>query len=530
MDFNTILTLISSKTAFHPKQSGDSYICRCPAHPDNRPSLSVTKNAESNTLFKCFAGCTTQDICTAIGIDIKDLFQEDLPVAQKADGKVVTREVRYEYTDEQGNIEFTKVRKANKKFLFERTDSDGKTQYNNKGCRQLLYKLPLVIQAISDNKAVYLVEGEKDADNLIAYGLIATTAPTSLKWAPEHTDFLRKAHVVLLYDYDKTGVKRRDTICDALYGQVKSLRVIDLPGLELKDEHGQDITDWLHFGNSIKQLRQLVKNCHAFNPAMRNNPIKTVSMKELLYMKIPERKMLMEPFLPAQGLALLYAYRGVGKTHVALGIAYAIAAGTRFLYWNAPQPQRVLYIDGEMPASQMQKRLLSIVMSNDKTPEEDYLTIITPDIQEEPIPDLSTNKGRMFLEPYLQKHTLIIIDNISTLFRSTVENEAEGWNTIQQWALSLRKRGKTVLFIHHAGKGGQQRGTSKREDALDTVIKLSRPPDYRPDDGARFEVHFEKARNFHGADAMPFEVKLNIDETGCQYWRLSDIQPLIERK
>jgi putative DNA primase/helicase len=66
------------------------------------------------------------------------------------------------------------------------------------------------------------------------------------------------------------------------------------------------------------------------------------------------------------------------------------------------------------------------------------------------------------------------------------------------------------LIVHHAGKGGQQRGTSRREDVLDTSISLRRPEDYRPAEGARFEVHFEKHRDFFGEDAAPFEAKLEV--------------------
>jgi hypothetical protein len=37
---------------------------------------------------------------------------------------------------------------------------------------------------------------------------------------------------------------------------------------------------------------------------------------------------------------------------------------------------------------------------------------------------------------------------------------------------------------HHAGTNGRQRGASRREDALDTVIALRRPEDYSPEQGA----------------------------------------------
>ncbi len=95
---------------------------------------------------------------------------------------------------------------------------------------------------------------------------------------------------------------------------------------------------------------------------------------------------------------------------------------------------------------------------------------------------------------------------------------ADGWESTQAWALRQRASGRSVLFIHHAGKGGQQRGTSKREDVMDTVISLKRPQDYQPSQGARFEVHFEKARGFSGKDAEPLEVCLSItNETGYSW-------------
>ena len=42
------------------------------------------------------------------------------------------------------------------------------------------------------------------------------------------------------------------------------------------------------------------------------------------------------------------------------------------------------------------------------------------------------------------------------------------------WMLAQRAAARSVLLIHHAGKGGGQRGTSRKEDVLDTVISLSR--------------------------------------------------------
>jgi hypothetical protein len=62
---------------------------------------------------------------------------------------------------------------------------------------------------------------------------------------------------------------------------------------------------------------------------------------------------------------------------------------------------------------------------------------------------------------------------ISTLCRSGKEDESDSWLPIQNWLLSLRSLGKSVLKIHHAGKSGQQRGTSRRVQAGVELLKVA---------------------------------------------------------
>ena len=125
---------------------------------------------------------------------------------------------------------------------------------------------------------------------------------------------------------------------------------------------------------------------------------------------------------------------------------------------------------------------------------------------------------------YLEGVELIIVDNIATLARTGKTNDAESWLPIQEWALRQRAGGRSVLFIHHSGKSGAQRGTSAKEDVLDTVIGLRRPSDYEPSQGARFELHFEKARGFTGADAEPIEVAIIAGPGGGIEWRVTPLE------
>ena len=230
--------------------------------------------------------------------------------------------------------------------------------------------------------------------------------------------------------------------------------------------------------------------------------------EELLIKEIPPRKNLLTPWLPSQGLCMIYSKRGLGKTWLALEIAYAVSSGGRFLNWEAEYSQGVLYIDGEMPLSLMQERLSQIENSRGKKIG-GLLKILSPDAQEFGIPDLSTREGQEKIDELIgDEIKLVVLDNLSTLIRSGKESESDSWLPVQEWVLRLRSKGKSVLLIHHAGKGGQQRGTSRREDVLDTVIALRKPENYSPDSGTCFEVHFEKNRGLYGDNIKPFEAHL----------------------
>ncbi|NBV06699.1 MAG: RNA polymerase subunit sigma-70 [Proteobacteria bacterium] len=246
---------------------------------------------------------------------------------------------------------------------------------------------------------------------------------------------------------------------------------------------------------------------------------------EFLSKKLPKRELIISPCLPKQGLAMIFAKRGVGKTYFSLLLACKIASGRDVFKnrWKVNKEWKLLYIDGEMPASDMQERLKTLISEDTK---KENLSIITRDLQKNGImPNISSQEGQEALEPHIQKADVIIIDNLSTLAMCGKENEATSWDPIAQWALRLRSIGKTIIFIHHAGKDNNQRGTSKKEDILDTVINLRHPSNYSSEEGARFEVHFEKSRGFAGEEAKAFEVKLEIKNDKA-LWQTNEIEDL----
>ena len=112
------------------------------------------------------------------------------------------------------------------------------------------------------------------------------------------------------------------------------------------------------------------------------------------------------------------------------------------------------------------------------------------------------------------------MDNLASLTAGIDENSKKDWDPINAWLLELRFAGIATVMLHHTGKGGSQRGTSAREDNVDVSIMLKSPSNYKPLDGARFVVKFEKARvrTRYLPSLADVEFQLTEDEQGRGVW------------
>lgn len=259
------------------------------------------------------------------------------------------------------------------------------------------------------------------------------------------------------------------------------------------------------------------------NSAGKKPSLNAVPLSGFLTTVLPPRGNLLSPIIQVQSVNMLYAWRGVGKTMIAIHMACAMASGRSFHTWQAPNPIKVLYLDGEMPAAEMQKRFKTVIGSGLYPNAEDNIQIVTPDLNiANGMPNMSTEHGQERVMDLVNDADIVIVDNISTLSHGGKENEAESWEPLQAWALKVRAMGKSVLFVHHANKSGGQRGTSKKEDIMDTIIRLDHPADYDPAQGARFNVTYDKCRNISGADTDGFEAHLTAQ--GWTFKSLADVR------
>ena len=242
------------------RRVGKGYMACCPAHADSSPSLSVTQAEDGKTLVKCFAGCKTEDVVAAVGLQMSDLFPEDHSIPEIPRTVVCT----YDYTDAAGELVFQVVRYAPKDFRQRRPDGKGDWEWNLSGVPRLrpLYRLPELLAA-DPNKTVFLCAGEKDADNLTTLGLVATTKAGGEKnWGEADATPLTGRKVCILQDKDDTGRKYAPDVADDLAGKAKSVKVLEAPGSDLV----KDISDWLEIADElglsqdeiIAELRTLV--------------------------------------------------------------------------------------------------------------------------------------------------------------------------------------------------------------------------------------------------------------------------------
>ena len=69
-------------------RSGRGWTARCPAHDDHRPSLSINEGNDGRALVKCHAGCERTEIVAAMGLEMRDLFVENIYYSHKDNTKV----------------------------------------------------------------------------------------------------------------------------------------------------------------------------------------------------------------------------------------------------------------------------------------------------------------------------------------------------------------------------------------------------------------------------------------------------------
>jgi hypothetical protein len=319
----------------------------CPAHEDRQPSLSIATGDDGRILLHCHAGCTLQQICKALGVEVGDLFSaasNNLPKLPKVQPQQTKRKTTFtSYPQVLDSLQKGKLGAPTGTWLYHNpageevfhvfrfdTTDDRKTyrvlrrvaqgwQWGDPPGLLPLYQLPTLLKA----PRVYVTEGEKAAEAGRSIGLITTTSAHGSQsaaksdWSP-----LAGKEVIILPDHDEAGRQYANHVVELLQ-QLQPpprIRIVELPGLA---EHG-DLYDFLEArdGAEPEALYQTIEKLVAEAPVLVHHPAPAPST-------IPERtpfpvKVLPEPLrsFVSGGAAAL----GCDPSYIALPLLTACAA------------------------------------------------------------------------------------------------------------------------------------------------------------------------------------------------------------
>jgi len=254
-----------------------------------------------------------------------------------------------------------------------------------------------------------------------------------------------------------------------------------------------------------------------------NGPI---TLGRFLQQEFPNEEPLLGDFLLQNSLGMIFGPRGSGKSWVALLLCFAVASTkSRLKPWGLGYGKRVVYFDGEMRAEGLQNRLKAIhayLRPESKKEVSENLMIVSRAMLSSAIGSLDDVAGQKAIERFIPHGTsLIVIDNLSA-WSSGGREDGASWATIKMWLLEQRLKNRAVVLVHHAGKNGQQRGSSAHEDLLDFSLMVS-PLDSEDAKSTKLELRHTKLRDHHpslkGLFHLEFKVtdqKFTFSVTGSQ--------------
>jgi hypothetical protein len=372
-----------------PRPPNDKANWRCPAHEDSQASLSVSRS-DKGVLLHCHAGCSVDDVLSAIALAKGDLFDEARARngngADEKPGIVAT----YDYVDENGELLFQTVRMRPKDFRQRRRGPDGDWVWDLSGVRPVIYRLPRVLAAVEAGHIVFIVEGEKDVEALEAAGYVATCNPMGAgKWRAEFNAFFAGALVSIVTDLDTeeknyAGQKHAKAIAEGLEGVAADVTLLQ-PAL------GKDVADHLGAGYTVEQLVPFEDP-----EAPKPDP----SVRAFLDEPEPEYDWVVEGLLERGDRLILTGPEGGGKSTLLRQMAVQLGAGIHPFTLEEIPPVRVMLLDLENSKRQVRRKIrplwLAAEQLADVDPEQIRVRVVAEGI------DLSQDLYQLWLDRRLE--------------------------------------------------------------------------------------------------------------------------------
>lgn len=458
--------------------------------------------------------------------------------SNRAAGPKMKPVATWDYLDRDGNLLFQVVRmedgtinpkdgKKNKSYRQRQPDPDRPGDYiwKTDGLTMVPYRLPDLIKDVESDSIIFITEGEKAADRLLAEGAPATTnARGALKWQPELNEWFRDAEVVILPDNDPqstfqngklkfhddgrpmfTGQDHAEMVAMNLLGIARSVKILPLPDLPLKG----DVVDWLDAGGELDQLYELADKTPRFRPRTSIKPSRfnTVLWGDRHNVARKRLEFLIDGWMTEAGVSWIGGPSSSGKSFMAFHMAMCIARGLPF-FGNDTRKCGVIYQAGEGGGG-FQNRMDAYEKHFQVNPNEPIPFALIPTrinlfdqsqndvedlikhINEDVSPTLSEPAGILFIDTY----------NKATAGADEISGKDNGqiYKNIER----IREEcGLHVCIVHHMNAAGvKMRGHSSMRDDADQVILVA----HDKETGLR-KVVLDKIKD--GVDGMNFEFTL----------------------
>jgi hypothetical protein len=464
---------------------GETYHAHCPAHDDQRESLTF-QDGRGLVLIKCHAGggCSFSAILDglnrALGLSLSPGDLRHGGNGHRRAGPARRIVAVYPYHDETGRLLSEAVRFDPKGFSQRRPDGNDNYVWNLDGVRRVCYRLPELRERLAgrreSERVVYIAEGEKDVDRLWTLGLAATTnAMGAKKWQDDHTAQLiaaGAARVVILPDRDADGEAHGDLVAGSCRSAGLPACIVRLPGLPEKG----DVSEYLDAGHGLGELLAEVATSGVAGPVPGGrsqevtvppgrgaNPwAQAMPAPDFLGTTDEERETLEPRLLAAGSITECFSPRGLGKTHVAHALAVKHAKAGR----------RVLFLDRDNSRREVRRRLKAWGAS--VTPS---LHVLTRD-QVPPLTDRTMWQAFPF-----SSYDLVVIDSLDASTEGVGEKDSA--KPSQAFAplldIAHRENGPAILVLGNTIKSAEHsRGSGIVEDRADVVYEVRDATDLRP--------------------------------------------------
>ena len=369
------------------------------------------------------------------------------------------------------------------------------------------------------------IEGHRDDFNLIFTGCLAR-----LDEQEYPTDLLDKFHEQFLYNVgDTSEIKKRLKIArqrrNLKTGKKKVFGIT-----ELRNGLDAELKAYSLFSaasDDEEQEEDLSKSDPKEYPLINGNDFDVITYPTVEY--------LVNPIINTRSFNQTFGWYESGKSVFGMALAMSMCSGHEFLGWSIDKKIPTAYLESELPGATIKGIRDTVKLGwldkNLTFNNEWHFSLNQDDLinagfkygfsaiavakvhGKEAAKDYG-RRGREMIEDWLHKiekktgkKPYYFLDNMTKL--STIdENKAQDWNPFLNWGTDLKHKGFSGMFVHHANKGNEKKGSSGSSTIgrlLDTSIQLTKlDPEYRFDipgqKSLQSSIEFDKSRGFGGSE------------------------------